>query len=73
VQVNDLIVVRPGGKIPVDGEVVEGASALTQADVGMAMGSGTDVAIDSADLVLTKSDPLDVVRTIEITSEPSTA
>jgi Cu2+-exporting ATPase len=30
------------------------------------MGAGTDVAIDSADVVLTKSDPLDVVRTIEI-------
>ncbi|HMS31587.1 MAG TPA: heavy metal translocating P-type ATPase, partial [Candidatus Saccharibacteria bacterium] len=42
------------------------APALTQADIGIAIGAGTDVAIKSADIILVKSDPRDVVKVINL-------
>ncbi|HVP25228.1 MAG TPA: heavy metal translocating P-type ATPase [Methanomicrobiales archaeon] len=72
-KVDEVRRLQDGGEIPAFvGDGINDAPALAKADLGMAIGSGTDIAIESGDIVLVRDDLIDVVAAIELSRKVMT-
>lgn len=65
-KVQKVVELQKDQSVMMVGDGVNDAPALTRADIGVAIGSGTDVAIESADIILVKSNPLDVLKILDL-------
>ncbi len=68
-KVNKVRELQKLGKVAMVGDGINDAPALTQADIGIAIGAGTEVAIQSAEVILAKDNPLEVVKLIRLSRE----